>query len=50
MEELGNSACMITTSELAIVGFSTTGTFNLLLYDWLINFIVEEMSRATKEG
>jgi hypothetical protein len=30
---------MITTSDLAIVGLSTTGTFNLLLYDWLINFI-----------
>jgi hypothetical protein len=38
MEE-GNSACTITTSDLAIVGLSTTGTFNLLLYDWLINFI-----------
>jgi len=38
MEE-GNSARMITTSDLAIVGLRTTGTFNLLLYDWLINFI-----------
>ncbi|KAL9370494.1 hypothetical protein Peur_035634 [Populus x canadensis] len=33
MEE-GNSACMITTSDLAIVvGLSATGAFNLLLND-----------------